>query len=362
MKAIKNTLCHVLLAGLAWPAAQALANTTQCTLSPRTGAQQKVYVRDMGTLYIARDARAGSVIGPTDALEATPDQNDLSLVCEAYDERINFDFRASNGVSPPLPPVNGRDMNGFMMRTNVPGISALVQLGIPFTGSATGWIPIGNNPPFVPFTAYHERVQLSGPQLLTLRNSVTLVKTGNLTPGQHQVDGTLFTGHLDWGGMGQVLDFTLRATVIQSQCSLVGDPVSANPVQLGEWSIDDFTGPGFTTPAVPFHIRLSDCQVDPDPGNLTHATLELNGIDGSAPIGPNGNVFSLTHDSDAGGVGIQMLFNGRPLPLNEEIGLLPLQDSNMRLNFEARFYQVEPSDRVRAGVARGALNFTLRYR
>ena len=361
MKAIKNTLCHMLLAGLAWPATQALANTTQCTFTPLAGAQQKVYVRDMGTLYIARDAMTGSVIGP-EVLQNTPDQNSLSLDCEAYGQRINFDFRASHGVSPPAPLVDGRNMNGFMIKTNVPGISALVELGAPFTGSASGWIPIGNNPPYVPFTAYHEQVQLSGPQLLGLRNRVTLVKSGNLAPGQHQVDGTLFTGHLDWGGMGQVLDFTLRATVIQSQCSLIGDPVSANPVQLGEWSIDDFTGPGFTTPAVPFHIRLSNCQIDPDPGNLTHASLELNGIDGSAPIGPNGDVFSLTHDSDAGGVGIQMLHNGQPLPLDKEISLQPLQDGDMLLDFQARYYQIEPSDRVRAGVARGALNFTLRYR
>ncbi|MDU9405528.1 type 1 fimbrial protein [Pseudomonas sp. zfem004] len=360
MKAIKNTLRHVLMAGLAWPAAQALASTTECTLGPRTGAQQKVYVREMGTLYIARDAKAGSVIGPEGVMEITPDQNNLSLDCQAYGQRINFDFRETHGVLPLPPLVNGRTMNGLMIRTNVPGISALVQLGIPFTGSATGWIPIG--PPYVPFTAYHEQVVLSGPQLLSLRNRVTLVKTGNLAPGQHQVDGTLFTGHLDWGGMGQVLDFTLRATVIQSQCSLIGDPVSANPVQLGEWSIEDFKGPGFTTPAVPFHIRLSDCQVDPDPGNLTHAILELNGIDGSAPIGPNGDVFSLTHDSDASGVGIQMLHNGIPLQLDKEEDLIALQDGNMQLDFQARFYQIEPSDRVRAGVARGALNFTLRYR
>lgn len=362
MKAIKNTLCHALLAGLAWPASQALANTTQCSFTPSTGAQQKVYVRDMGTLYIARDAVTGSVIGPNDAPDNTPDRNGLSLDCEAYGDRITFDFRATHGVQSPLPPVNGRDMNGFMIKTNVPGISALVKLGVPFTGTSTGWIPIGSNPPYVPFTAYHEQVRLAGPQLLGLRNTVTLVKSGNLAPGLHQVDGTLFSGHLDWGGMGQVVDFTLRATVIQSQCSLIGDPVSANPVQLGEWSIDDFTGPGFTTPAVPFHIRLSNCQVDPDPGNLTHATLELNGIDGSSPIGPNSDVFSLTHDSDARGVGIQMLSNGQPLPLNQEIALLPLQDGNVLLNFQARFYQVEPSNQVRAGVAKGALNFTLRYR
>lgn len=361
MKAIKNTLCHVLLTGLAWPTAQALASTTHCTLTPLAGAMQKVYVRDMGTLYVARDAEPVSVIGPIEALENTPDQNGLSLDCEAYGERINFDFRASNGVVSPALPVNGRDMNGFMLRTNVPGISALVQLASPFTGTSTGWIPIGNNPPFVPFTAYHEQVRLSGPQLLGLRNRVTLVKTGNLTPGQHQVDGTLFTGHLDWGGMGQVVDFTLKATVIQSQCSLVGDPVSANPVQLGEWSVDDFTHAGFTTPAVPFHIRLSNCQVDP--GNQTHATLELEGIDGSAPIGPAGaHVFSLTHDSDARGVGIQMLYNGNPMPLNLEVPLQPLQDGDLTLNFQARFYQVEPSAVVRAGNAKGALNFTLRYR
>ncbi|QXH48403.1 type 1 fimbrial protein [Pseudomonas xanthosomatis] len=361
MKAIKTTLCHALLAGLAWPASQAMASTTFCNLAPLAGAQQKVYVRDMGTLYVARDAVLGTVIGTPDLMQNTTDRNNLTLDCEAYGDRINFDFRPTHGIAMPMPLANRHSASGPLIKTNVPGISVMVKLDYPFKGSASEWIPIGSNPPYIPFTAYHDKVGLSGPKLLGLRNLVTLVKTGDLAPGIHYVDGQLFTGHLDWAGMGQVVDFTLKAMVVQSQCSLVGDPVSANPVQLGEWSVDDFTHAGFTTPAVPFHIRLSNCQVDP--GNQSHATLELEGIDGSAPIGPPGaHVFSLTHDSEARGLGIQMLYNGNPMPLNLEVPLQPLQDGDMTLNFQARFYQVEPSTAVRAGNAKGALNFTLRYR
>lgn len=370
MRLFNTTLRRSLLACLLWPSAQAMAAappvTEWCRLTPGTAASAiKTYVRNMGTLYVPRDAVAGTVIGAVRVQETSRDLNALLLACRSTGGgTIWFHANAARGVYPDMPLIDGHDYNGHVLRTNVPGIGVIVELYWPFTGQYQDfWTPIDRNPPLVPFAAYHTNSGISGPELFSLINRVTLVKTGDIAPGIWDVGGELFSAEVDHDLTGKVLTYELQATVVQTQCSIVGDPVSANPVKLGEWSTSDFTGPGFTTPDVPFHIRLTSCQIDPDPANLTQATIELDGIDGSAPVGPGGaNVFSLTTDSDARGMGIQMLYDGRPIPLNTEVPLQPLEDGTTLLNFHARFYQTEPSSAVRAGVAKGALNFTLRYR
>lgn len=368
MKSIEKALRLTLLTALMLPAAQAMANQseTRCRFGPNelaTNDLLKVHIRDMGTLYVPKDARVGTVIGPADIFQDTFDLNNLVVSCYAYGERMHFNMNAIRGVHPPLPPIRGVDRNGHVLKTNIPGIGAIITMGRPFWGGWDQWTPIGANPPLVPFRAWYEQVGLNGVHIWTFGNRVTLVKTGDLAPGIHQLDGPLVSGHLEYKDFGKVLEFTLRATIIQTQCEVLSDAVSANPVKLGEWSVKDFTGPGFTTPETPFQIRLSACQVDPDPDNQTLATIELDGRDGSQPIGPAGeHVFSLTNDSEASGIGIQMLYDDQPMPLNREIGLVTLQDGSVPLNFKARFYQVEPSNALRAGVAKGALNFTIRYR
>jgi len=368
MKSIKKALRLTLLSALLLPAAQAMANPseTRCTIAPNGGAANnllKVHIRDLGTLYVPRDARVGTVIGPADIFQDTFDLNNLLLSCWAYNERMHFEMKAARGVHPPLAPIDGVNRDGHVLRTNIPGIGAIITMGRPFWGGTDQWNPIGANPPLVPFRAWYEQTLLAPVIVWTFGNRVTLVKTGDLAPGVHQLDGQLVTGHLEFKDFGKVIEFTLRATIIQTHCEVLNDAVSANPVKLGEWSVNDFTGPGFTTPATPFQIRLSSCQVDPDPDNQTLATIELDGRDGSHPVGPLGeHVFSLTNDSEASGIGIQMLYNDQPMPLNSEIELLTLQDGSVPLNFKARFYQLEPSNTLRAGLAKGALNFTIRYR
>ncbi|AXQ49108.1 fimbrial protein [Pseudomonas vlassakiae] len=367
MKLINTTtLRHALLASIAWSATTALAddNVGYCELRPIGRGTLKVYQRNMGTLYVPRDARIGTVIGPADVTVITPDDSNLELRCVADDDGpIHFEAKATRGVHPgPLPPINGQDVNGHVLQTNVPGIGVVMRLAQPFL-KLPEWGPIGRNPPLVPFTAFHVKHPFVTGQLLGWRHGITLVKTGDIAPGAHDIRGVLVTGHVD-RTFNHVMNYTLLATIIQTQCNTAGQPVNPSPVELGEWSKADFTHVGFKTPLKPFQISLTNCQVDPDdPDNLTTATIELNGINGSGPIEANGeNVFSLTDDSDARGIGIQVLYQGNPMPLDTELPLTPVQGGSTLLNFQARFYQTEPSSAVRAGNAKGALKFTLRYR
>ncbi|MNH26658.1 hypothetical protein D3C79_867230 [compost metagenome] len=50
------------------------------------------------------------------------------------------------------------------------------------------------------------------------------------------------------------------------------------------------------------------------------------------------------------------------MPLNEEVPMVPLSNGTTVLHLKAGFYQTEPSHAVRAGQAKGQLNFVVRYR
>lgn len=182
MKNINKTLFQALLATLAWPAANAMAmpvDQTRCEFEQLTSANLKVHVRDLNTLYVPRDARIGTTIGTPELFEATLDQNNLALLCRTYGERINFNFQAARGVHPPLPAVDGRFLDAPVLRTNIPGIGAIVELLHPFLGGTDQFIP-DSRPPRVPFTAYYEQTLLGPATLATFRHRITLVKTGEI--------------------------------------------------------------------------------------------------------------------------------------------------------------------------------------
>ncbi|WP_423815213.1 fimbrial protein, partial [Pseudomonas viridiflava] len=100
----------------------------------------------------------------------------------------------------------------------------------------------------------------------------------------------------------------------------------------GDWDRAEFTGPGFTSTKVPFHIALSNCETDTGAGFIATAHVQLDGVDGSAPVGPvNSGVFSLTTDSQARGMGIQVLEadGSTPMELQTEVPLIAITPGNM---------------------------------
>ncbi|HEK1006865.1 TPA: type 1 fimbrial protein [Pseudomonas putida] len=364
MKTINKTLRQALLAALACPAAHAMAITdsdAHCKFEPLSRGELKVHILDLGTLYVPRDARVGTSIGTPNARHYTRDENELYLSCTTNGERINFEYKATRGVHSHLHAVDGRFAASPILRTNIPGIGAIIEKLSPFSGRPGHFIPEGSLA-MVPFTSYIELANLSPVALVTFNHEVTLIKTGELQPGEHDLDGVLVTGHLGWGGFGKVQEYIIKAKIIQSHCEIGTDAVE---VSLGEWNINDFTHVGYKTEPIPFQIRLDTCKFDsrPDPANETLATIELRGVEGSRPIGPAGeHVFSLTTESQASGIGIQMLHNGQPMPLNQELDLQYVTADEITLGFEARYFQTEPKRDVQPGSANGALNFVIRYR
>jgi type 1 fimbria pilin len=262
-----------------------------------------------------------------------------------------------------LPPVNGQDMNGKVLQTNIPGVGAHIRLGLHYDGtSANAFAP--DNPregARVPFTATARTGMLTEFPASNHHNVVTLVKIGAIPAGPQNLDGSeLFRG--TYSDVGTATSFGLTGTVIQAQCTVTSNPVSADPVQLGEWQSSDFTGPGFTTATVPFNIQLSNCETDSSGATIATAHMKLEGKDGSVSVDPALGVFSLTSNSSAKGVGIQILkADGiTPMPLDTEVPLVTLSPGDIRVHFNARFYQTAAA--IQAGDAKGALGFTMTYK
>lgn len=340
------------------------AGADDCWWQNGAPSDMMAYQRNIGTLYIPRDARTGSVIGTVDLRESTPNGRGVVAVCGNDGTRyLTFNAQATAVFPGPLDPINGEDVTGKILQTNIPGVGVRVKLGFPLDGTANNaFTPIG--PPTVPYDGYNERSLLTPIRLNSLTNQVTLVKTGPLPPGAHTFDGSeLFSGHFPT--LGKVFSYGLLGTIIQAQCSVSGNPVSADPVQLGDWDTADFTGPGYTTPAVPFSITLSACETDPGGGVVATAHIQLEGVKGSAPIGPTtSGIFSLTTDSTAQGMGIQILkADGiTPMELSSEVPLIAISPGTTVLDFTARFYQTDASSAIRPGLAKGALGFTVTYK
>lgn len=362
---IRHLSCLTALAigGLAQSANAAPADANGCYWVGGAGLMK--FKGDAGTVYVPRDARAGHLIGTFDKFFFSQNGENLQIHCfNDGTARLAFESTAIAPIFPgTLPPVNGEDVNGKVFNTSVNGIGARVRLGFPYDGSAANTF-IPNGPPVVPYTANANQPIFSAIPLASLYNYVTLIKTGPIPPGPHRFSSKLFNGSVT--GLNTVLEYEISGTVIQSQCTVLGNPVSADPVQLGTWPAADFTHQGFTTRDTDFQITLSDCESDPSNANQAVAHIRLDGVKGSVPVGDGSQgVFTLGDGSTASGMGIQIVHvdGSTPIALGTDIPLQVINPSGTTvLPFKARFYQTADRADIRGGIAKGSLGFTVTYR
>ncbi|NBA97394.1 fimbrial protein [Pseudomonas sp. R5(2019)] len=319
--------------------------------------------RNLGTVWVARDARVGAELG-TFGRVTTPAVEGSRINCNKP-FGTPMTFRALSPTGPILSSgglASGAFSDSKILPTSIQGVGAIVQLWRPFNGQTTiGFAPIDeqSSEPRVPFTA-QTTVEWGGHlEIVGVWNRITLVKTGPMRPGPHSLDDELVVGELP--GLPRGFTLRLNGTINQAQCGVTGSPVDANPVRLGTFDTRDFTGQGSSTPAVDFKITLSDCQTNAAE-DIAVAHIRLEGILGSVPHGNRADgIFTLTTDSDATGVGIQVLrADGvTPVALDNDVPIQNINNGVTVLGFKARLYQI--ADSVEAGWAKGALKFTLTY-
>lgn len=340
------------------------AMATPNTCDWRTGAGTMTFHQNLGSVFVPRDAPVGSVIGRASQFIRTPNNEGRSIICENDgNARLSFNAQTSSPIVQGLLPITGAQAGvQTIMQTNIPGVGAQIKLLFPFDNSASNAFVPDSGDSTVPFSAHHQRPM--GAASLTfsgLESRITLIKTGQIPPGPQTLNGQeLFSGSFS-GISGKAFGVGLIGTVVQAHCG--SNRVSADPVQLGDWDAADFTGPGYTTTSVPFKIILSSCVADGRDINIAYANIHLEGSSGSLPATLSG-VFSLTSDSSAEGVGIQILRGDglTPVELEREVPLQPISNGDSVLDFTARYYQLGASKDIRPGSAKGALNFTLTYK
>jgi len=317
------------------------------------------YTIDLGAPWIARDAPVGSIIG-TARSSAPPEAQGREIRCE-NDGSGTLTFQASptNPVHPdPLPPVNGWNLDGKVIETGIPGVGLHIRLGFPFNGGATNaFTPLDDAA--VPYQGENSRDSGSVPiEIKALFSTYALIKTGDIPAGPQTFSKQMVQSQIS--DLGDALNIYVSGGVRQAQCTLKSNPVSADPVMLGSHDLAVFTGPDSTTPATDFHITLSDCEDDPT-SSIARAHIRLEGAHGSVPLLPEKGVFSLGGNSTATGIGIQLLrSDNSPMPLQQDEPITSLVIGTTRLDFKARYYQTDAV--VTAGLAEGALDFTISYR
>lgn len=351
-----------LAAGCQLLPAIAVANTCQWA----TGSGPMSFTQNVNSIFVPRDAPVGSVIGRTRQFVRTPNNEGLSLRCtNDGSTRLIFNARTSVPFFPGLLPATG-PLNApqSILETNIPGVGVTITLGFPFDNSGSNAFVPDTADSTVPFSAHHERpMGATNMNFSQLESWITLIKTGDIPAGPQNLNVLeLFNGTFT-GIPGKAFGVGLVGTVIQAHCG--SNRVSADPVPLGDWDVSDFTGPGYTTTPTPFNITLSSCVADDSNVNIATAHIRFDGAGGSVPVTPPiPGVFSLTPGSTAEGMGIQILrADGlTPVELNTEVPIVAIGTGDTVLDFTARFYQTEASRDIRAGDAKGTLNFTLTYK
>ncbi|ELF6204765.1 type 1 fimbrial protein [Pseudomonas putida] len=329
-----------------------------CTF--QTGSSYMTYERDMGTFWVPRDAAVGTVIGTSSMTR--PNNEGASVSC-GWNPASPPTARLPNTApifSGALPPLNGKDINGHVMETNIRGVGVYMELGSPFDGVANNsFAPDAGTSPVIPYSGTMQDQPFPvGVSVIT--GTAWFIKTGPIDPGPQRVNGEMFHGFLH--NLGKVIEYRVSATVNQAQCSLKSNSVSPGLVNLGNYTPADFTGANPATPPVRFQITLSECEdasaPNPAPANVY---IELDGANGSVPTVPAEGRFSLGGASDAAGVEIQLLrSDGSPMPLQSEEMVKPISIGTTHLDFQARYYQSAPV--ITPGLAEGGLTFTVSYK
>lgn len=371
------------LGALAWPHA-ATADPSrpldelhnQCNFTNTSNNQTMTFNLALGDFFVPRNAPIGSSIGNKELFRSVANAEGLQLTCNRNRPDIENPRFTSHviAVAPiharSLPMREGEDLTGKIFLTDVPGVGIALQMRNPYLGgqSSSQFTPVGGSA-YAPFEAHNDHQEfVTNTVFDDLVVKVDLVKIGEIPAGVHSMGPKQLIKGTFTGIQGDAYTVSINGTVRQAQCSLnADDPVSDSPVSLGEWSTQNFTGPGSTTAAKPFSINLQDCEDNTGNDELGFATayVKFEGTLGSTVLQPDLGLFSLSDRSTATGVGIQLLKQDglTPVFLEEDVEVTRIAPSGaMQLPFSARFYQLPDAASVTGGLALGALKFTVSYK
>lgn len=314
-------LCGLGLAGL--------CNTQAMACAPNNGWKDKQQTFSFGDVIIQRDTAVGTVLASQTVTINTSREN----ITDGYCQRSRVSLNYTNGWSP---------LNGIAA-TNVAGIG--VRLTFRQTPSLTSYVYIAN-----------QTSTVNPGDLWYMEQSVwliELIKTGPISSG-HLATGIwanvsiIPVADAPWITTSLTATGTNNITVLA--CSLSSTSIN---VPLGDVSSTKFTAIASTTGDKGFNVGLS-CDKDAKINVSLAGTQNADTSDTS--------VLALTNAGQTGtatGVGVQLLYGGTPLKINNNIPLKTSAGGQETLPFTARYYQTQTA--VSAGLANSSATLNITY-
>lgn len=253
-----------------------------------------------------------------------------------------------------------------IIRTNIPGVGASIRMQDWIDGRSDTGVDFWLQGPEarVPFTSTRHHHHESNFEVAGHRYHVSLIKTGAIPAGQYMLDPSweMIRGEITdpRQEVTTALNFRLSGEVVSSGCSTAADPVTPNPVDLGEFDVADFQQGDSSTRPVRFELNLVDCQ-PPAQGTVPRIHLQLDPDNGSNAIDAANGIFSTGSGTTGGGVAFQVMAqNGiDPMPLSTSVPIMTLPTGTAHLPLNARL--VKHTGPVIPGTLTGALRFLLTY-
>ncbi|WP_367616819.1 fimbrial protein [Pseudomonas xanthosomatis] len=311
---------------------------------------------DPGNVFVPRDALPGAVI------------KEVYLDYGVSPVQVSCPSGLQMMITSPLPQIHGSPLVGpgeVILETRIPGVGVVLGSTVTppdrqneFTPHAGRW---GWAVPHV------ETTKLGGsgyPYINLVRYYYRIIKTGPIDPamGTQSLAGHLLAEYTERvGGKVITLSFTAGSVTV-AQCGLPGSPGSQISVPMGTWRTGQFRGEGSHTDARMFMVPVNACTASQNPADRHFAHLRLDPRNGSSVLDAQRGILGLNSDSDATGVGVQVLkADLTPMPLTEEVQMTRLQNGDIQIPMAARYIQVGKDTPV-GGVANASVGFTLTYK
>jgi len=346
---------------LGWLGASLLVTAAAPAMAACTWASGNNSVKQLrltgGTVFAPRDVPVGSTLNTPGTMRQLNFGDTLQCYGTAtYNTTLVGPVAVNIPVDTLNVPANA------LLQTNVPGIG----LAIYMTGFASSWsTPPGNPSRFIPFNLSRSSASLAAMNQAIMRYA--LIKTGDIAPGTHTINQLVATGTSD---MGPMFDLSFTATVTLAGCSMPASPGNQINVPMGNWEKRVFNGKNSTTQAQSFAITLNSCIAGSNyPSNTNgyfngnYANIQIDGNKTSTIIDAANGVLSLSSDSTAQGVAIQILHdNGTPMNLGLPVRLTRVVNGVTSVPLQARYIQTGEGPTPQPGTANGYASFTVTYR
>ncbi|WP_296253659.1 fimbrial protein [Pseudomonas sp. UBA4194] len=309
----------------------------------------------LGSSYITTDAPIGSHIAETSDFRLPSYQCTGAVV-----DHVILPQPRVLGINPAFAGSDTATKGQYIYPTNIRGIGVAVQSN--WGSICRNGLPLPKDQRFFPFTG-----EICAPPTTpySLMMTVFLIKTAPIAPGSHFVNLPLYRITMD--GVEWATGSANIRTIVTG-CSMPDYVTRPIQVPLGDHYTNDFSGPGSFTASRDFTINLTSCaggggtQPDWNYFRGDYANITFEGVKGSTIIDGEQGLLSLQADATAKGVGVQILRDdGSPVPLGREVQVGRFYSNLTPLRFKARYMQLE-GERVTAGSADAAANFTVTYR